>query len=391
MATKNKEIAKVKEPIRLRIKKLANGNQSLYLDFYFEGKREYEFLKLYLVPETSAASKEANRETLKLANAIKAQKIVELQNNRHGFSILGLKSKVNLVEYVEKIANKKREMAGGDRRGIYEGYMSLSYHLRQYSGNKAIFKEIDKKYCMGFIEYLKTAKVKFDNTRTLDAHTQHGYIKKLSSILNFAIADEIISSNPLHQIKSEEFPKVPDREVSYLTIEEVRKLIDTPCYYTAIKDGFLFSCFTGLRYGDVKMLTWGKLRKDSDGKPFINYTQKKTKRWENLPLSKEALRFLPERGDATDDSLVFKLRKGFNGFENSVLKTWAKMAGINKKVTFHVARHTNATLLLSLEVPIETVSKLLGHSNIKTTQIYAKVMDKSKRDAVDKLDGLMGQ
>jgi site-specific recombinase XerD len=78
------------------------------------------------------------------------------------------------------------------------------------------------------------------------------------------------------------------------------------------------------------------------------------------------------------------------GYENTVLKTWAIAAGINKKMTFHVGRHTNATLLLSLEVPIETVSKILGHSDIKITQIYAKVIDKSKRDAVDKLDGLTG-
>ena len=102
-------ITKVKEPIRLRVKKLANGNQSLYLDFYFDGKREYEFLKLYLLPETSVANREANKETLKLANAIKAQKIVEHQNNTHGFSIGRTKSKANLIEYVEKMAEKLQE------------------------------------------------------------------------------------------------------------------------------------------------------------------------------------------------------------------------------------------------------------------------------------------
>ena len=113
MTTKIKEIAKVKEPIRLRVKKLANGSQSLYLDFYFDGKRQYEFLKLYLVPETSAANREANKETLKLANAIKAKKIVEHQNNTHGFSLGRTKSKASLIEYVEKMAEKKKEMAGG--------------------------------------------------------------------------------------------------------------------------------------------------------------------------------------------------------------------------------------------------------------------------------------
>jgi integrase len=129
-----------------------------------------------------------------------------------------------------------------------------------------------------------------------------------------------------------------------------------------------------------------KIQRNGNGKTFISYRQKKTQNWENLPLSAEAMKFLPERGDAGDDAFVYRLSNG--GYENGILKTWAKSAGIDKRVTFHVARHTNATLLLSLEVPIETVSKLLGHSNIKTTQIYAKVIDKSKRDAVDKLDGL---
>jgi len=83
---------------------------------------------------------------------------------------------------------------------------------------------------------------------------------------------------------------------------------------------------------------------------------------------------------------VYTIRSG--GYENSIIKTWAIAAGIDRRVSFHASRHTAATLLLSLEVPIETVSKILGHADIKTTQIYAKVIDKSKRAAMDKLDGL---
>jgi integrase len=387
MATKSKEMAKVKEPIRLRVKKLANGNQSLYLDFYFGGKRGYEFLKLYLVPETSAANKEANRETLKLANAVKSKKIVELQNNAHGFSVVGVKSKINLVEYVENHAAKKQEQAGGVRRGTHQSYLALAHHLKQYGGDKTNFKEIDKNYCMGFIDYLKTAKSQHNPQKNIISGTQLFYIQKLSAVLYTAVADGIIVANPFLQIKSEERPKQNAREVNYLTIEEVRKLIDTPSFYTDITNGFLFSCFTGLRFSDVKGLTWGKLQKDSNGKTFIRFTQQKTQKWEILPVSAEAMKFLPERGDAKDGDTVYNLSS--NGY-NSVIKTWVKAAGIDKKVSFHVARHTNATLLLSLEVPIETVSKLLGHADIKTTQIYAKVIDKSKRDAVDKLDGLTG-
>jgi integrase len=386
MATKTKDISKVKEPIRLRVKKLTNGNQSLYLDFYFDGKREYEFLKLYLVPETSAANKEANKETLKLANAIKAKKIVEHQNNAHGFSFGGTKSKASLLDYVEKMAEKKKEIAGGGNGGTQQSYRSLLFHLKKYSGENYLFKDVDKDYCLGFIRYLKTAKHRQNKDDLLDTSTQLAYITRLSYILKVAVADEIIVFNPFQQIKQEEYPKYHNREVCYLTIEEVRQLIATPCYFAAVKNAFLFSCFTGLRFSDIRGLTWGKIRKDNEGKTFISYTQKKTQKWENLPLSNEAMKFLPERGNAGDDDVVYRLSNG--GYENGILKTWAKSAGIDKRVTFHVARHTNATLLLSLGAPIETVSKILGHANIKTTQIYAKVIDKSKRDAVDKLDGL---
>ena len=95
---------KVKEPVRIRTKNLANGNKSLYLDVYSEGKREYVFLKLYLIPGKSKADKEANRKTLELANAIKAKLIFELQNNEHGFKNSSTRSKMNLIQYVATIS-----------------------------------------------------------------------------------------------------------------------------------------------------------------------------------------------------------------------------------------------------------------------------------------------
>jgi integrase len=387
MEKRTKSISKVKEPIRLRVKKLANGNQSLYLDFYCEGKREYEFLKLYLVPETSAVNREANKETLKLANAIKAQKTVALQNNRHGFSIGSLRSKVNLIEYVRMLAERKREIAGGEIRGSYQTYMALRFHLKQYGGSDTTFKQTDKSFCLGFLDYLKTAK-NILNGKSLSENTQAGYMKKFESVLNSAVADEVTDHNPFKQIKPENKPRKRSAEICYLTVDEVNTFVKTPCCYPDIKNGFLFSCFSGLRFSDVKRLSWGKLQKDNSGNTYISYVQKKTGKQEYLPVSREAVKYLPERNGAGDNDSVFKFPSG--GYVNLQLKQWAFTAGIRKKVTFHVARHTNATLLLSLEVPIETVSKILGHSDIKTTQIYAKVIDKSKRDAVDKLNGLTG-
>jgi integrase len=102
------------------------------------------------------------------------------------------------------------------------------------------------------------------------------------------------------------------------------------------------------------------VRKDGNGDTFISFTQKKTKQWENLPVSREAMKFLPERGEAADSDPVYVIRSG--GYENSILKTWAIAAGIDKRVSYHTSRHTHATLLLSLEVPIETVSNYAKYS-----------------------------
>ena len=124
---------------------------------------------------------------------------------------------------------------------------------------------------------------------------------------------------------------------------------------------------------------------DNEGAIILRIRVTKTKRCEDFPISKEALKWLPERIGSGDEK-IFKLPKNDNS--NRKLKHWCTLAGITKNVTFHVARHTAATLNLSLGVPIETVSKLLGHTKISTTQIYAKVIDANKKAAVHKQDGV---
>jgi site-specific recombinase XerD len=326
---------------------------------------------------------------MRLANAVKAQKIVELQNTSHGFSVSGGRSKMNLLDYIQSIADRKKDKAakeGRDERSSgYQQYMALHYHIKKYGGDKTTFKQVDKAYCTGFIEYLKTAKSTLQD-QILGENTQVGYMKKFEYILNCAISDEVTNLNPFKQIKPENKPKKHCTEVCFLTINEIKALAIAPTV-PIVKSAFLFSCFSGLRFSDVNGLTWGKLQKDNEGNTFINYVQKKTNKQEYLPVAQKAIQYLPERpAKANDNDIVFKLPSG--GYVNMVLKQWAITAGITKHLTFHVARHTNATLLLSLEVPIETVSKMLGHSDIQTTQIYAKVINKSMQAAAAKLDGL---
>ena len=359
------------------------------MDFYKDGQRQYEFLKLYLVPETAANGKEVNAETLRLANAVKAQKIVELQNTAHGFSVKSGRSKMNVIEYITDIADQKRIKAGGGKRTTGDSYLALAKQIENYSGLKTTFKQIDKKYCAGFIEHLNTTK----NQRTglpLNENTVFNYMKRFEAVINTAIADEVTNANPFKQIKQENKPKKRKTEIIYLTIDEVQKLENIECLNPIVKQTFLFACYTGLRFSDVEGLTWGKLQADNNGGMFINYIQKKTQKQEYLPIPQKAVEFLPDRAKQTDKDKVFKLPS--NTYTNAHLQAWASLAGVKKHITFHIARHTYATLLLSLGAGIETISKNLGHSEIRTTQAhYSAIENKLQREAVnlfDKLNGL---
>ena len=130
-------------------------------------------------------------------------------------------------------------------------------------------------------------------------------------------------------------------------------------------------------------MTWGEITVSQDGNVQLETTMKKTGKTIWVPLSDNALRWLPERGDAADEDRVFANLPDQASNADSRLKTLVNHAGITKHVTFHVARHTFATLTLQYGADLYTVSKLLGHSNIRTTQIYAKIVDESKRKAVN--------
>ena len=168
-----------------------------------------------------------------------------------------------------------------------------------------------------------------------------------------------------------------------LNIEEIKTLIRTPCKNAAVKKAFLFACFCGLRVSDIKTLKWSDIRKETDG-ICISKKMIKTKQVVTIPLSENALAWMPSKGNAKLDDLVFCLPSYFT--INYQIKQWAKEAGLEKNITFHVARHTFATALLTMGADLYTTSKLLGHQNIKTTQVYAEVVNKKKVETVNLLD-----
>ena len=377
-----KEI-KIKEPIRLRTKELLNGCYSLYLDIYINGKRKYEFLKLYIIPERSKVDKERNAETLRLANAIKAEKIVALQNGKYGFNLNKKRLNISLTDYIQYLAH--RDSVKKSKKTLMN---TLIYHLQRYDKKGILLKNIDKEYILKFIKYLSTANQEHSRKeKKISANTQVCYFKELNYCLNYAVVEDILPLNPMNKIRNEDKPKRKKTEREFLTIEELKALSQTDFYNKTLKQAFLFSCFCGLRHCDIVALTWGNLKRDNMGKTQLHIVQQKTQEVISLPLSKEALKQLPKRNGALDTDIIFDDLISL-GRRNEILSRWAQAAGINKHITFHVARHTHATMMITLGADLYTVSKLLGHTNIQTTQIYAKIVDETKSKAIDLIPDL---
>lgn len=373
----------IKEPVRIRFKQLANGNQSIYLDIYRSGKRVYEFLKLYLVPEKTRADKEKNKETMRLANAVKAQRIVEVQNGDFGFKS-AFAEETRFFDYYEAMVEKRHGMPS---RGNWGNWLSALHHLRDYEPRQNItFAEITPKWVQGFKDYLEKEATAWKHDerersappRPLSRNSKVSYFNKLRACLNQAFEERIIPFNPMRGIegfKAEEGTRM------YLTIDEVKKLAQTACDYPILKRAFLFSCLTGLRRSDILKLTWGEVQTQS-GLTRLIFRQKKTGGQEYLDISKQAAELMGERG--ADEETVFGKFLTPDS-TNTNLRIWIARAGIKKHITFHSGRHTFAVMMLDLGTDIYTVSKLLGHRDIQTTQIYARILDKNKQAAVARI------
>lgn len=192
---------------------------------------------------------------------------------------------------------------------------------------------------MGYIDFLNTTGGKYN--KSLSDAAKALYFDVVVIALNKAVKDEIIPTNPAHKINYKDRPQQGEATKQYLTFEEVKALVATPCKYEVLKQAFLFACFCGLRYSDIKWLEWGKIQKIKSGEMQVEIKQRKTGEPLYLPLSANALQWLPERGLAKDSDKVFALPHVST--VEKFLPIWAKDAGINKHITFHVSRHIKSS------------------------------------------------
>ena len=349
-----------------------NGRSRLYLRIYHEGNRKKEYLDLYVTdkPQTKL-ERNANKTALQLAEAIRGTRLVEFQNGKYGFSDT-YKQKGSFVDYFKKAAEKRRRSSGsyGNWKSAYQLFEKF------LDGKDLSFEDMTTEVMEKFKKYLLEARVTKSNTR-LARNSSLSYFNKLKAALNDAFDEKIMPDKIAPRVKS---IREEDTHREYLTLDELNKLIKTPCEIEVLRNAFLFSAITGLRWSDVHGLTWKNVEYLPDSNSYqLRYKQQKTQVAEVLPISEQVVAFMGERDH--DNSKVFIGLK-YSSWTNLKLQQWVMKAGITKNITFHCSRHTYATLMLTHDVDLFTVSKLLGHKNIKTTQLYAKVVDQRKIDAV---------
>ena len=367
-----------KEPVRLLEKELANGVRSLYLDIYVNGKRSYEFLKLYLIPETNPQAKVQNENTMRAANTIKLNRILEITNNKAGLKNTSIRAKILLKDWMETFRQAQEQKGVKDQKLIH----NTVHALTAYNITVAM-RDVNRDYIIGLTNFLRND-YRSPRGKKLKDYSVINYLGCLRNALNMAVREDVIADNPIMKLSAQDKVKAPESQREYLTVEEVQQLEATDSPYPHIKQAFLFACYTGLRCSDVRSITWGKIVKDGE-KYRLHTVMFKTKRPFYIPLSKKAMQWMPERGDKTDDDLIFEnIPVQVN--TKLYLQPWLDKAGITKPITFHCSRHTFGTMMLTLGADIYTTSKLMGHTKVEVTQIYAKIINKKKDDAVSLID-----
>ena len=356
----------------LRQRKLNSGKITLYLDYYpplrdpvTQDRVFRDYLGIYLVDNPKfAIEKEANKEKLRQANAIRSER--ELAIIRGQFDFLDKhKQKMDFLAYFRKKLESKDQK-----------WIRVYDHFKNYCHGKCLMSDITVPFCEGFREYLLKAKHLKNESMDLSQNSAAGYWSTFRGCLKIAYHEKMLKENvndflePISGVS---------RRREYLTLEEVRQLANTPCDVPDLKNASLFSCLTGLRISDILALDWSNIVKAQDGGWCIRIRTEKTDTEATLPLTDEAYRLCGKRSTG----LVFKNLKRYN--THAPLKEWVEAAGITKHITFHCFRHTFATLQVNGGTDIYTVSHLLTHANVGTTQIYADIVDKSMRDAVERI------
>jgi integrase/recombinase XerD len=344
-------------------KKPNNGTISLYLDIYHNGKRYKEYLKeCKQIKVVSPSDRAENRERMKLAKDICVRRALQLQSNDEGI-IPNHNKKVELKAYFE---NYLENYTKKDKRNVQGAYNKFLDFAKEEKLVITTLRQLTENNVQDFADYLK---------HHCTGEGAHSYFARFKKVLRQAVKDKILLQSPANDVSIE-------REESFtkdiLSINDIQKLASTEISNNEVKKAFLFSCFTGLRWVDIKDLKWKHIDLKEN---LLNKVQAKTDVKVAVTLNATALSLLPEKGHK--EELVFKLPSHTGALKT--LSAWLKKAEIEKHITWHCARHSFATNLIIYDTNVLIVSKLLGHNSMKYTQRYTHIANDLKKKATDNL------
>ena len=393
---------------KLGAKLLSDGRESLFLDYYFgftmvynnaqdkmvpKKQKRRESLSLYLwhSPRTPQQRQE-NKDTLALANKIRRDRANDIAEPEKKVELQAKKPDVNFLEYVQDYIDNYSKADVRVMQMALNRFKSFLVETPEYTIFKDFIKpnQIDNDMIEAFVEYLQHTS-KGEGAKTI--------YQRFKKVIRFAVANDIMRKNPCINkqgqnitIKVDEGALVKD----VLSPEEIKKLIEThyPKENLQIRNAFLFSLNTGMRWCDVRDLTFGDF--DFSNKVF-SYNQNKTKGHStksnvSLPLTDTLLSLMGEQPETRGkDELVFALPSHTMALK--ALRRWTKFAGIDKHITFHCARHSFGTNMAATTaqkgLSIRVVQDMMGHSSLRYTERYTRVMDEQKKQAMQELSKLM--
>ena len=334
------------------------------MDYRKGSKRERKYLKIYL----SGLEKDWSADRLLLLDALSELKLEQekLKFNSNSYNLNKNKLDANFVEYFKSIADK---YTGNTKRNWYSVYS----HLKKFTNGKLKFSEIDEIFCENLKDFMLTK---------LSINTTIYYFSKLNQALDNAI---YIHKLPmLNYFKRVKHQRPTEPPIRFLDEQEIKLLVKNPYPNEKITNPFLFSVFTGLRLSDTKALKFEDIRNNR-----LSIIQIKTKKALDILLNPNALKILDRQKQIvnSNDGKVFEFLD--DDYMNRRIKEWVKSLGINRKITFHCGRHTFATMGITAGMDIYEVSELLGHTDIKHTLIYAKLVNKKKDLAALKYPNFM--
>ena len=377
--------------ITLRQKDLENDNKSLYLDIYDNGKRKFEFLSLYLLPEVDEKTKAANEETLKRAHQIRAERILHPETiPEKGHTAVVREDADESPEVMDWIQTYIDQIttSGEYSKSVIQQTQYLQERMKEFLAAKRrahiTLRMFDKEWFRLFFLWLKNDYVpqKFvrKESKPLSESSLKNVQQRIVAVFNKAVKTGKLTANPFYLMdKSDTFATPMESHKQFLTPDELKTFMASE-ETNGVREtqlAFGFARLTGLRISDIRALRWSDIQQNEGTNTLVIF-QKKTKALNAVPICSTAMGWMPERGK---DNKVFHLPAHAN--VDAALKRIAKKVGIKKTISFHTSRHTFGTLIQAATGNIETTKKLMGHKSLKSTAIYADVLTEEKVKAID--------